>query len=767
MNLNAALSLVYNQLNAVAQSPDYWTIFDTVFGSNYNSTLATTLQQQWQTGDFGALPTIEILSSEVLGNASGAYATSTNTIYLADTFVATATPEALSAVILEEIGHFVDAQINTVDTQGDEGALFSDLVRGVTLTATELSQIQSENDQAVITIEGQQVAIEQAANVYTEKTGTANPFNGVNVGGNAAPFLMDLDGDRDLDLIVGRLDGTLSYYKNTGTKTAPIYTLQTGTANPFNGFDVGSNSTVAFQSIDTDTDYDLIVGNSVGVLSYYKNTGNNSAPVFTAQTSTANPFNGFDVGGYSAPYIADLDFNSVRDVVVGEDGGLLNYYKNTGSPSAPAFTLQTGTANPFNSINFGTLIHTTPILIDFDLDGDFDLILGLSTGVLYYYKNTGSKTAPAFTVQTGTANPFNVIDMGADSVPTAQDVDDDGDLDLIVGTSGGTIRYFMSVPNSASPTITSGATANFVENGTGVAYTATATDPDAGNILGYSISGTDAALFNINSITGAVTFKTTPNFEAPSDSGANNVYNLNVTVSDGSLTATKAVAITVTNVNEVPTLTSGATASLAENGTGIAYTVTATDPDAGATLTYSISGTDAALFNINSSTGAITFKTAPNFEVPSDSGANNVYDLTVAASDGSLSATKAVAITVTNVNEFAPTITSGATASFAENGTGTAYTVTATDPDAGTALSYSISGTDVALFNINSSTGAITFKTTPNFETPADNGANNVYNLNVTVSDGSLTATKAVAITVTNVNEFAPTITSGATVSFA
>lgn len=222
MNLNAALSLVYDQLNAVAQSPDYWTILDTAFGTNYNSTLATTLQQQWQTGDFSALPTIEILSSEVLGNASGAYAASNNTIYLADTFVATATPEALSAVILEEIGHSVDAQINTVDTQGDEGALFSDLVRGVTLTATELSQIQSENDQAVITIEGQQVAIEQAANVYTEKTGTANPFNGVNVGGNAAPFLMDLDGDRDLDLIVGRLDGTLSYYKNTGTKTAPI-----------------------------------------------------------------------------------------------------------------------------------------------------------------------------------------------------------------------------------------------------------------------------------------------------------------------------------------------------------------------------------------------------------------------------------------------------------------------------------------------------------------------------------------------------------------
>ena len=112
------------------------------------------------------------------------------------------------------------------------------------------------------------------------------------------------------------------------------------------------------------------------------------------------------------------------------------------------------------------------------------------------------------------------------------------------------------------------------------------------------------------------------------------------------------MAITVTNVNEAPSITSGATASFAENATGTVYTATATDPDASATLTYSIAGTDAALFNINSSTGAVTFKSAPNFEAPADAGANNVYDITVSASDGSLSSDpKAVTITVTNVNE--------------------------------------------------------------------------------------------------------------------
>ena len=99
---------------------------------------------------------------------------------------------------------------------------------------------------------------------------------------------------------------------------------------------------------------------------------------------------------------------------------------------------------------------------------------------------------------------------------------------------------------------------------------------------------------------------------------------------------TKAVAITVTNVNEAPTMTSAATASFAENGTGTVYTAAATDPDAGTTLTYSSTGTDAALFNIDATTGVVTFKSSPNYEAPTDAGGNNVYNITVGASDGAI-----------------------------------------------------------------------------------------------------------------------------------
>src|SRR6185312_1840802 len=78
-------------------------------------------------------------------------------------------------------------------------------------------------------------------------------------------------------------------------------------------------------------------------------------------------------------------------------------------------------------------------------------------------------------------------------------------------------------------------------------------------------------------------------------------------------------------------------------------TVTATDPDAGATVTFSLAGADASKFTINPTTGALAFITPPDFEAPTDAGANNVYDVIVQASDGSLIDTQALAVTVTNV----------------------------------------------------------------------------------------------------------------------
>ncbi|MDP4153236.1 MAG: S-layer homology domain-containing protein, partial [Bacillota bacterium] len=208
-------------------------------------------------------------------------------------------------------------------------------------------------------------------------------------------------------------------------------------------------------------------------------------------------------------------------------------------------------------------------------------------------------------------------------------------------------------------------------------------------------------------------------------------------------------AITVTNVNEIPSITSSDAANFAENSIETAYASNGTDPDKNDTLTWSISGTDAALFNIDSNTGAVTFKSAPDYETPTDSGADNIYNITVAMTDaGGLKASKDVAITVTNVNE-APKITSGTTVSYSENGTNTVYTATGIDQDTDDTLIWGISGADAGLFNIDSGTGVVTFKNTPHYSNPADSDKNNVYEIIVTASDGNLTTSQSVSVTVT------------------
>ncbi|MCM2343331.1 MAG: cadherin domain-containing protein [Alphaproteobacteria bacterium] len=256
------------------------------------------------------------------------------------------------------------------------------------------------------------------------------------------------------------------------------------------------------------------------------------------------------------------------------------------------------------------------------------------------------------------------------------------DLGGLYDAAPNTLTINVTAVNDA-PILTSdggGATASIsvAENSTAVT-TVTATDPDTPTTLTYSISGgVDAARFTIDSVTGVLAFLSAPNYESPTDSGANNVYDVIIQVSDGSLTDTQAIAVTVTNVNETPAITSnggGTTASVTINENSASVTtVTATDPDASTTLTYSISGgADAARFNIDSVTGVLAFILAPDYEAPTDSGSDNVYDVTVMASDGSLFDTQNISVVVANVAE-----------GDVGNTTGTAGTVTVGGVAAGT-----------------------------------------------------------------------------------
>jgi hypothetical protein len=115
--------------------------------------------------------------------------------------------------------------------------------------------------------------------------------------------------------------GTINYYKNTGDAYAPVFTAQTGTANPFNGVVVGSRTTVALADIDGDGDLDAFIGLNDGTLKYYRNDGTAYSPTFTAVTGTSNPFNNVDVGQDSSVTLGDVDGDGDLDAFFGAFSG--------------------------------------------------------------------------------------------------------------------------------------------------------------------------------------------------------------------------------------------------------------------------------------------------------------------------------------------------------------------------------------------------------------------------------------------------------------
>ena len=215
----------------------------------------------------------------------------------------------------------------------------------------------------------------------------------------------------------------------------------------------------------------------------------------------------------------------------------------------------------------------------------------------------------------------------------------------------GTIEVTTVAANTA-PMFTDGSstTRSIAENtaagvSIGTAITATDTNND---ILTYTLSGTEASAFSIDSSTGQLQTKSALDYETKRS------YIVTITVSDGTLTDTISVTINVTDIDETPAnrapvFTEGAstTRTIAENtaaGVNIGTAVAATDAD-NDTLTYTLGGTDAASFNIGSTTGQLQTKASLDYET------KRTYTVTITVSDGSLTDTITVTINITDVAE--------------------------------------------------------------------------------------------------------------------
>ena len=287
----------------------------------------------------------------------------------------------------------------------------------------------------------------------------------------------------------------------------------------------------------------------------------------------------------------------------------------------------------------------------------------------------------------------------------------------------------------------------------------------------WRLTGTDGGDFSISE-QGELTFRATPDYERPADSNRDNVYSLAVQVSDGGYYGSRDVTVTVTPVNEPPTITTTSTSATGlrqpENRTSRLYTYRATDPE-GSGIAWSVGGADGSFFTIDQR-GEFSFSetSPPDFEFPGDSGGDNVYNVTVQASDGTHTGSLAVMVNVTDVNE-GPTVSGSETLSSTENRATEQVlaSYTGSDPESpGTPINrWSTSGTDGGDFTINEN-GELTFRNVPDYERPVDSNRDNIYTFSVRAYDGRYYGYHEVTVTVRDVNE-APTITTTSRTEFS
>jgi hypothetical protein len=326
-----------------------------------------------------------------------------------------------------------------------------------------------------------------------------SPDMALSAGSNAAPALADLDGDTDLDLVVGHEGGALYLFRNTGSATSPVWSQETdnygGISEP------GEGLQPAFVDLDGDVDLDLLIGRS-GDLVWYRNDGPPTDPTWTRVTDGYMGFGGssgvslatgdwdgdgdqdlvtgehwgilrffrndgppawteqafslpLDLAGDSAPALADWDDDGDQDLLIGQVHGQVHQYTNAGAATEPDWQAD----GILLTLPWTDHPHAFPTLADVDGDGDFDLFIGEggwqgpgAGGNIHYYRNDGTPSSPDWTLVT---DNWLGLDVGGWSTPTFVDIDADGDLDLFVGDEAGTVTF---VENTSSAALTASGT---------------------------------------------------------------------------------------------------------------------------------------------------------------------------------------------------------------------------------------------------------------------------------------------------------------------
>ena len=277
----------------------------------------------------------------------------------------------------------------------------------------------------------------------------------------AKPALGDMDGDGDLDLFIGRGDGRVMYFENQGSKKTPVWRLLNDSISAqdrktrageetFHTLDVGTNSAPTLVDMDGDGDLDLLVGSASGKVFYYVNQGNR----FLANFRLENPdFLGKSLGLNLTVKFPDLNGDGLPDLSAGNEAGEFFIALNQGTRSEPRYCLQSKKSLHCLSVltRLGQLEpadNAVPEWVDWDLDGDLDLMVGKSDGTMAFYRNIGNARSGNWELA---QNRFRIFDVGGFAAPLFADVTGDGQMDLLLAGDKEEVALYTRRPDRKLP----------------------------------------------------------------------------------------------------------------------------------------------------------------------------------------------------------------------------------------------------------------------------------------------------------------------------
>ncbi len=295
------------------------------------------------------------------------------------------------------------------------------------------------------------------------KAGVRLALNGSKLQGWAAPEIVDWNNDGANDVVVGHFSGVLDVYLNRGMgqtgldferseivrrdgfaeRGRPVWAWRFNKANCV----CPGAGRISPRVLDWDGDgkKDLIIGDGRGAqIRVWRNIGADAAPIFSTHHLTYLPPDG-GVRPYHEtvqPFVADWNGDGLRDLITGRNRGAY-VYLNQGAASAPEFD--------FEHSRLGAKIRgvfpperLSPVVVDWDGDGRWDLLVGSQRGEVWFARNVGSHTRPQFDGYARTQAGGDTIRVGSEARIAVADLDGDGRTDLLVGANNGVVWFFQS-----------------------------------------------------------------------------------------------------------------------------------------------------------------------------------------------------------------------------------------------------------------------------------------------------------------------------------